>query len=284
MKNSFHQSELWSRFAESWQFSGSPLRPGAEDIRVMCQAVNGWVIAHPAAPPRCLVLGVTPEFATMDWPEKTRLTAVDRNPAMIEKVWPGYPRPGEGAVCGDWFNLPLLDASVDIVLADGCFTLINSLQSGELMHSVKRVLCNEGIMVFRCFARPQVKERPEAVMQDLLAGRIGSFHAFRWRLNMSLYDEDKKGVHLGGIWDYWHKTGLDNEGLAERMSWPPESIALIDFYRGMDTFYFYPTFDELRAIFDPHFSEVACYIPTYELGERCPIFVLRQNSTFKNRG
>jgi SAM-dependent methyltransferase len=275
MKNSFHQSELWNRFAENWQFSGPPLRPGAEDIRVMCQAVTGWVTAHPEAPPRCLILGVTPEFAKMDWPDKTRLTAVDRNPAMIEKVWPGYPRPGEGAVCGDWCNLPLPEASIDIVLGDGCFTVIDFLQSGELILSIKRVLCNEGILILRLFVRPQLKERPEAVMGDLLAGRIGSFHAFRWRLNMSLYDEDKKGVHLGGVWDYWHKTGLDNKGLAERMGWLPESIALIDLYRGSDTSYFFPTVDELRAMLDKQFNEVAYYIPTYELGERCPIVILR---------
>lgn len=275
MENSVQQRELWNRYAEKWQFRGSPLRPCAEDIRVMCQAVTGWGAAHPEAPPRSLVLGVTPEFATMDWPDKTRLTAVDRNPIMIEKVWPGYPHPGEGAVCGDWFDLPLPDASIDIVLGDGCFTVLNFLQCGGLMLSVKRVLCNEGILILRSFVRPQVKERPEAVTEDLLAGRIGSFHVFWWRLNMSLYNEDKKGVHLGEVWDYWHKTGLESEGLAERMGWHPESIALINLYRGSDTFFFYPSFDELLAFFDRHFSEVARYIPTYELGERCPIFILR---------
>jgi hypothetical protein len=279
VKNSFRVLDYWDQIAEKWQFVGQPLRPGDEDIRVMYQAVTEWIIAHPDVPPRCLILGVTPEFAGMAWPDGTSLTAVDGSPAMIKNVWPGYPGPGQGAVCMNWHNLHLPDASKDIVLGDGCFTVLTLHQGRELMRSMKSILCADGIMITRFFVRPEQREQPEAVLEDLMAGHIGSFDAFKWRLVMSLYDNEKKGVRLREVWDFWHKTGLDTGGLVERMGWLSESVATIDLYRGIDDFYYFPTMDELRSIIDEQFRVIACYVPTYELGERCPILILRPKVT-----
>ena len=276
MKNSLHVIDYWNRIAEKWRFIGSPLRPCPEDLREMQKGVRGWIAAHPGVPPRCLILGVTPEFVKMDWPAGTRMTAVDGSPIMIQKVWPGYPGPGQGAICANWHNLRLPEASVDIVLGDGCFTVITLPRGRELLRSVTRVLSHEGILVARFFVRPERTERPEAVMADLLAGRIGSFDAFKWRLVMAHYDKKKGGVHLQQVWDFWHNTGLDAGSLAKRLDCLPESVATIDLYQGIDDYYSFPTLAQLRSVLEEECAVITCYIPSYELGERCPIYILRQ--------
>jgi len=42
----------------------------------------------------------------------------------------------------------------------------------------------------------------------------------------------------------------------------------------MELRYTFPTLAEARAALRDDFSEIACGLPGYELGERCPTFVL----------
>ena len=51
-------------------------------------------------------------------------------------------------------------------------------------------------------------------------------------------------------------------------------IATIDAYRGAPACYSFPTLAELRAVLAGAFSEQACRMLDYELGERCPILLL----------
>lgn len=78
----------WLEAARLWQFLGPPLRPAAEDVGFLKDAVREWTAAQ-AAPPRVLLLGVTPEIYGLPWPEGTDFLAADRTQAMIDVVWPG---------------------------------------------------------------------------------------------------------------------------------------------------------------------------------------------------
>jgi hypothetical protein len=55
-----------------------------------------------------------------------------------------------------------------------------------LARELGRVLDARGRLVVRAFVPPTTREAPEAVVRDLRARRMGSFHVFKWRLLMSL--------------------------------------------------------------------------------------------------
>ena len=92
----------WSRHAEQWAQLGPPLRPSPEDIALMRRRVldRGCV-------GRSILLGVTPEIASMEWPTGTDLLAVDRCMGMVTGVWPPVDAAGRNVVRGDRFHLPV---------------------------------------------------------------------------------------------------------------------------------------------------------------------------------
>jgi SAM-dependent methyltransferase len=241
-----------------------------EDLAFLDQTVQEWSEAHGA--PRVLVLGVTPEIAGLAWPTGTKLLAVDRCPAMIRDVWPGFPSPGAGALCADWLKMPLERESRDLVFGDGSFGVLRFPDlARELMEAVRKVMRPQALFVTRVFIRPALVEDPESVFADLRAGRIGNFQIFKFRLAMALHQDTRRGVRVGEIWDYWDKKGRPAE-LATARGWAPEQIASIEAYRDKNSIYYFPTFSEIRRLLQEMFARVRVRFPSYELGERCPTF------------
>lgn len=261
------EPDHWSRHAHQWASVGSPLRPCAEDIEVAAGLVRESFVGQ-ARKLTALVLGVTPELATMNWPEETRVLAADRSIDMIRSVWPGV----EGqAMCGNWLQLPIHCGHVDCIVGDGCTTVLDSpARQDELASELARLLPVSGCLVLRLFVRPPERESPEMVVDQLLGGRIGSFHAFKWRLAMALVSEPEGAVAVGEIWRFWCEMNIEPRELADRLSWPVEEIATIEAYRNASACYSFPTLEQVRAAFRPWFVEKHCLVPDYELGERCP--------------
>jgi SAM-dependent methyltransferase len=264
--------DLWEQQSTQWRRMTAPGRPSAPDLAFNESIVRDWSGRHGA--PRVLLLGVTPELAGMAWPAGTQLLAVDCCPAMVRNVWPGFPRPGEGGLCADWLNLPLPRESRDLVVGDGPFGVLRYAdQHRKLVHSVLRVLKNDGLFLARVFIRPDVAESPESVIRDLMAARIGNFHTFKFRLAMALQPDTAQGVRVADVWEFWNRNGPGPEAVAARLGWPLDMIAAIDAYRGQDAIYYFPTVREMQAILAEGFTEVRTWFPSYELGERCPTFV-----------
>jgi SAM-dependent methyltransferase len=223
-----------------------------------------------------LLFGVTPELAAMNWPDGARLLAVDRSEGMIRHVWP---QTGLGVashmIRGDWNALPIRGGSLDMVIGDGFYTPLNYPRDYlRLGSELFRVLRSGGAYLIRAFIRPDVAEGIDAVRRDLMAGRIGNFHAYKWRLAMALHGSLHEGVRLSDVWAQWHAMRGEADQLGMQLDWPAEEIATIDAYRGVETRYTFPTLTELREALHPHFIEQECHIPGYELGERCPILLL----------
>jgi hypothetical protein len=61
---------------------------------------------------------VTPKHATKRWKPALEIVAVDNTMAMIHSVWPGN-NSRRNVVRGDWLQLPLRDACIDVALIDG---------------------------------------------------------------------------------------------------------------------------------------------------------------------
>lgn len=264
----------WNAHARQWDLIGVPLRPAPEDITWLEGQVAAWQAAQGVAAPQALLCGVTPEIARMRWPAQTRLTAFDHAQAMIRGVWPAAAAPGS-AVCGDWLRLPLRNASQQLLLGDGCWSLLVGLDRyAAFARELHRVAAPGALLLMRYFLRPDAPEPVAQVFDDLWQQRIGNFHVFKWRLAMALHGTLEQGVRLGDVWQAWQQAVPDPARLAARLGWAPAVLHTIHNYRDVDTRYTFPTRAEALALVG-RFDVVAEHSPGYELGARCPTLALR---------
>ena len=271
----------WRSFAAQYGWLGSPLCPCAEDIRI----IEKMLAAEPevfgaAAKKRTWLLGVTPKIATASWPQEVELLAVERVQAMIDSVWPGD-TDRRRAICADWLDPPFADMRFDLAIGDGCLTAVGFPDElSRLLASVHRCLRRDGYLMLRLFCRPDVPETPDAVIAALREGRIGSFHAFKWRLAMAVQDvDDAPDVVVDEIWRVWNAARIDMRELAEVRGWPPEQVRTIEYYRGSQARYNFMRFDQtIRHLQRAGFDLLAARNAGYELAERCPHVLLRKRS------
>jgi hypothetical protein len=181
----------WPAAARQWQELGPPLRPAAEDINFCADGVREWVRSRGA--PRVLLLGVTPELYRLPWPKGTDFLAADRTQAMIDHVWPG---PKEAVRCTDWLALALPEGSRDIVLCDGGLPLLAyPEEQRRLPRLLRAVLSDQGLCILRLYVPPPQRESPDAVLRDLLEGRIANLNVLKLRLSMALMESAEAGRH-----------------------------------------------------------------------------------------
>lgn len=266
----------WERHARQWSQVGPPLRPSLEDLAVAEAGLREWSSTTGRLDPTVLVLGVTPELCSLGTLERIRVIAVDRSMDMIRAVWPGPLRAGDRALCGDWLRLPLAERSVDIVFADGCLSTL-SFPAGYMgvCAELRRVLSANGRCIVRCFVQAETPEPIGRVLEDLARGRVGAFHAFKWRLAMALQPNAERGVVLADVWDALQAAEPDSTALSLRIGWPTEVVRTIDAYRGVGTRYWFPSAEALRDLLSTAgFTILDVIYPAYELGERCPSLIL----------
>jgi SAM-dependent methyltransferase len=265
----------WAKVARNWKLHGPPLRPSLEDVRFTEDAVGAW--RGQGAPPRVLLLGVTPELYRLSWREGTDFLAVDRTMDVIEAVWPG---PREAVRCEDWLEMKLPAASRDIVLCDGGLNLLAYPREQQQLASILRdVLAEEGLCILRLFVRPPERETRDAVLADLMGGRIPNMNLLKLRLWAALQESPSQGVELDTVWRTVHGAAGSLEELASRLGWPLEETVFINAYRGATTRYWLGTVDEVAKIFCEEvggFELASVHVPPYEGGQQCPTVVLRR--------
>ncbi len=277
----------WRSFATQWNLLGSPLRPCAEDIRIVEEMLADEPEVFAAEEKkRVWLLGVTPEIAAMRWPHDVELVAVDRVQAMIDGLWPGDTRSRQ-AICADWLHAPFPDQSFDLVIGDGCLTHV-AFPDGlsRLLVSVHRCLRRDGYLMLRLFCRPDAPEAPDAVISALRSGQIESIHAFKWRLLMSLQGiTNAQDVSVDDAWKVWSAARIDAHKLAEALGWSPAQVGTMEFYRASPARYNFMRFDAtIEHLQRAGFDLVAMRIGDYELGERCPHALLRKRQSVSGVG
>ncbi len=252
-----------------------PLRPSPEDVTLMEREVRAWSTFHAGASAVAVLMGVTPEVPSWSWPEGSQVIGVDRSLDMIRHVWPASARFAAGVVAADWRAMPLRDGFADIVVGDGVFTMF-AWPSGyrEILLAVSRLLRPGGRLINRFHVRPDRSESVDAVLADLRAGRIGSFHVFKWRLAMVLHGEGSDGVRLGDVWEAWQACGIAEAELCRLTGWPHAVVASMHAYRDSDARYRFPTLAQVHELCAERFLVRTCHFPSYELGERFPIMSL----------
>jgi hypothetical protein len=264
----------WERHARQWSRIGPPLRPSAEDARVVAAAIDEWRRAAGRRDPTILLLGVTPELCGID-ARVGRVIATDHSLDMIRGVWPGRVRTRDAALAADWRALPIAAGSIDVALADGSLTNLPFPSGYAAVGSeLRRTLAEGGLWIVRCFVQAGTPESVADVLSGLAAGEAGGFHAFKWRLAMALQVDARAGVALGDVWNALAAAEPDLDALAHRGGWTIESVRTIEAYRGLATRYSFPSLAELRAVIaEAGFSILEVVTPGYELGDRCPTIV-----------
>lgn len=272
-------SAFWRTLAAQWPLLGSPVRPCAEDVRIVEEMLaTGTELFGTAAHKRAWLLGVTPEIAAARWLQDIDLLALERVGAMIDSVWPGD-TDSRRAICADWLHAPFPDESFDLVIGDGCLTPVGFPDElSRLLTSVYRCLRRDGYLMLRLFCRPDVAETPDAVIAALHSGAIGSFHAFKWRLAMALQGMvDAPDVAVDAVWQVWNAARIDARALAEARGWLPAQVGTIDVYRGSPARNNFMRFDAaIGHLRRAGFDLVATRIGSYELAERCPHVLLKK--------
>ena len=210
---------------------------------------------------------------------RSDLLAVDRNQAMIDAVWPG---PREAILCSDWLSLALPKGSRDLALCDGGLHFAAYPQEQQrLVRILGDALSDGGLCILRLFVPPSQREAPDAVLTDLLEGRVPNLNVLKLRLWMALLDSAEEGVELATVWRTIHEAAPDLEALAARLGWPVDHIRAIHTYRGSTARYHLVTVDQALGLFCGDlggFELRRTCVPSYELGEQCPTLVLRRRS------
>lgn len=256
----------WDKWAGLWQRLASPLRPGHEDIEIFSKQVAQAGNAK-------LLLGVTPELAGIS----PRHVAIDNNYAMIASQWRDR-WPDSRVVQGDWLHMPFASSEFELVLADGSPVLIAyPSQHALLYEELYRVLKPGGRFVVRVFVNKEETETCAHVCAQALAGQIGSFHAFKWRLGMALAALSPiRRVNIDEVYSTFVRLMPERKEVAKITGWSLRDIETIDVYRGSAAYYSYPTLVQERNIYSQWFREVDIHYGSYELAERCPILVLER--------
>jgi SAM-dependent methyltransferase len=277
----------WQNFAAQWALLGPPLRPCAEDVSI----TEEMLAAEPevfgaGAKRRAWLLGVTPEIATANLPQGVELFAVERVQAMIDSVWPGDTG-SRHAICADWLHPPFADQSFDLAIGDGCLTHVEFPGGlSRLLASVYRCLRRDGYLMLRLFCRSDVAETPDVVIAALQSGAINSIHAFKWRLAMSLQGiADAPDIAVDDVWQVWNAARIDAHALAEARGWPQGQVETMEFYRGSPARYNFMRFDAtIEHLRRADFDLVTTRIGSYELGECCPLVLLRKRRSGSETG
>ena len=257
----------WASFHRHWSKLKPPQRPHP-DVAI---ALDRLIAEHGHAD-RVLLLGVTPELA----PLGRRLVAVDRNQTMIDHIWPGD-SDSRQAIKGEWLALPFPPGLFGAVIGDGscnCLTYPDAYRA--LFAEIGRVTRPGGRIAIRVYLAPDLPETVPALRAQVLSGRAGSFHAFKWRFAQALLAESgDANVRVEAIHEAFGRAFPDRPGLAQASGWSMDDVATIDVYKGSAEVYSFPTLAQFRAALPPSFGQ-ARPVPSgnYDLAERCPLMVM----------
>ncbi len=133
--------------------------------------------------------------------------------------------------------------------------------------------------ILRLYVPPALRETPEEVLQDLMAGKIGNMNVLKIRLCNSLQRDAEEGVELATVWRTLHELAPDLGELARRVGWTLPHTEVINTYKDVSARYHYATVAQVTDMFcrDPGgFKLTRTYVPNYELGTQCPTLVLRR--------
>jgi hypothetical protein len=266
---------LWDSHAVRWDLIGPPLRPAAEDLATVAGVVSSLASEHSERGLDVLMLGVAPEYARFPWPPGTNLVAREKSAAMVRHVWPGSTAETARVVLGNWLERPAEHEEFDLVLGDGVLSMLSFPNAYEDFCTIMRSMTRPGgRWVVRMYARPDVPEESERVLNEAREGRLVNINEFKLRLCMSMCTaENDYEIGVAEVWQVWDQARRRHSALAN--GWSPERTATIDNYRDMPVRYSFPTRELALETVRPFVEVQQVCFPTYDFGGSCPTVILR---------
>jgi hypothetical protein len=264
----------FERFSRFHAFFGPPLLPSAQDLEWCWEGAAQWL--RDGRDARVLLLGATPEYYHLPWPQGTDLLAVDFSRAMIDAVWPG---PENTVLCANWLSMGLPAHSRDLALCDGGLPLLDYPQGQQdLIRSLRNVLSDGGLCIFRMFVTPPEREAPGLVVRDFGEGNIRDLSTLVLRMNMALQKSPETGICFGEVYEAISAIrGLGE--LFRDLGWSAEHLALIDDCRHVQSRWHVLSLEQTTDLFcrDPGgFRIHSIRTPPGEIGRRCPTMTLQR--------
>jgi SAM-dependent methyltransferase len=259
----------------------APLRPVEEDLSIC----NDLIAMMHQSRDRldALILGVTPEYFHLNWPENTSLSAIDKTPEMVENVWPGE---RAQVTLGSWEELPFSSASKNLVLCDGGLHLLSHPHKmQQLVRKINDIIDLDGYLLLRLFLPSASESTPEEVLEDLTSGKIPSLNHLKMKLASSLQKNVTEGVQLADIWDTLHSIENDQEKLALQLGWDLKDLQAINVYQNSPVKYHLLSLEEVTDLFttenDHVFHVEKVIYPTYYDGEHYPTIIFKKSNDQK---
>ena len=243
------KDSYWSGIAERYAALPPPLRISASELEIYEKLASRWSAGSSGsgAPvpkvrvPRVLVLGATPDFYHMPWPEGTDLLAVDFSAGMLSEVWPG----GETQSLGqDWCTMDLPDASRDLALCDGGLSFLKYPDGLKaLAENLGRIIAAGGLFIVRLYVDADHHESADAVMLELLQGRIKNSSELKLRLWLALNSRGDAGVRLDDVW-----RSFNTRCSRKDIPWPDGEWQSMQAYENMQDHYYFHSVERVTEI------------------------------------
>jgi SAM-dependent methyltransferase len=225
------------------------------------------------------LLGATPGIALMRWPAGTTLIGADESCHMLRSAWPPNGTGTRFGVRANWLRLPLPLSSVHMAIGDGSLNCVRHPEAANVVcQSLRGVLTLDGLLVLRCFVRPEQPETPEQIFDDMFRGAIPTFSQFKFRLFLAMRQDLRSGLAVDDLYRLWASYSIDPVRLAAQTRWPLAEIETVENFRDSSTVHTFPTLAEFRCLLHEHFDEAGMIAPSYPLGRHCPILILRPHS------
>jgi SAM-dependent methyltransferase len=238
------QSPYWIGLARRYEALTPPLRISESERNIYQHLVTQW--SGGTRPPRVLVLGATPDFYHLQWPEETQLLAVDRSQDMLSGVWPGA---AGASLCADWTSMELPAESRDIVLCDGglsFFSYPDELQA--LLATVTRILAPGGLFIVRLYVNSDSRQTTKEIFQQFSSGHIRNSQELKLRLWFALHREDEKGIRLHDVWSIFEEACEKLRAQDEVPDWPEAEWESMRAYEGLQDVYYFPSAEGVTGL------------------------------------
>ena len=241
----------WADRSRAWGRNGPPLQPNQEIIDCFASLIPTTA--------NILLMGVTPQIAEA----YTHVTAVDREPAMIENVWPGNTET-KRAIQANWLTVDLPENYYDGIIGDGSINMLDLKDVEFMLDKAKTLLRPGGVFACRMFTRPDEPVTMERLHAEA-ANPTVNFSAYRRLIPMYIAAQNGPVVPVKLILNLFDQMFPDRTILP----WTPEQMSTMDAYRNSESTTWFPTRNEILAL-TPAGSR---YIEsgTYDIADTCPI-------------
>ena len=238
------ESPYWSGMAERYRALTPPLRVSDSERDIYRKLAAQW--RNDLQAPRVLVLGATPDFYDLQWPEHSDLLAVDRSQPMLRSVWPGDE---SESLCAEWTSADLPDHSRDIVLCDGGLTFFSYPQPlQQLLDNITRIMAPGGLFIVRLYVASNPPQSAATIYQQFSRGQIRDSHELKFRLWFALERAGGKGVCLNDVWNSFEAACSDLRSRNALPDWPEAEWLSMQAYEGLQDVYYFPSVEQLTGL------------------------------------